>query len=156
MATISGNEGDLKTDMDNIRPGDREASDDGPNDGHNAAGTAVEVADTGLEKHGRVPHHEEANTPAEHSLVDQAVVEVKQGQDVDVSFSLQLFMLCRNNKTRNDAAEADAYPHAACLTQGAPGLVMGPCIVEIDRIVIRDVQYQLEVNRCRNEEVNVK
>ncbi|KAH3805214.1 hypothetical protein DPMN_133511 [Dreissena polymorpha] len=39
---------------------------------------------------------------------------------------------------------------------GTPGLVMGPCIVEIDRIVIRDVQYQLEVNRCRNEEVNVK
>ncbi|KAH3835518.1 hypothetical protein DPMN_108871 [Dreissena polymorpha] len=37
---------------------------------------------------------------------------------------------------------------------GAPGLVMGPCIVEIDRIVIRDVQYQLQVNRCRNEEVN--
>ncbi|KAH3734587.1 hypothetical protein DPMN_041026 [Dreissena polymorpha] len=33
-------------------------------------------------------------------------------------------------------------------------LVMGPCIVEICRIVIRDVQYQLEVNRCRNEEVN--
>ncbi|KAH3863799.1 hypothetical protein DPMN_026799 [Dreissena polymorpha] len=31
-------------------------------------------------------------------------------------------------------------------------LVMGLCIVEIDRIVIRDVQYQLEVNRCRNEE----
>ncbi|KAH3841120.1 hypothetical protein DPMN_114577 [Dreissena polymorpha] len=26
--------------------------------------------------------------------------------------------------------------------------------LEIDRIVIRDVQYQLEVNRCRNEEVN--
>ncbi|KAH3851705.1 hypothetical protein DPMN_094189, partial [Dreissena polymorpha] len=33
-------------------------------------------------------------------------------------------------------------------------MVMGPCITEIDRIVIRDVQYQLEVNRCRNEEVN--
>ncbi|KAH3847700.1 hypothetical protein DPMN_090031 [Dreissena polymorpha] len=33
-------------------------------------------------------------------------------------------------------------------------LVMGPCIVEIDRIVIRDVQYQFEVNRCTNEEVN--
>ncbi|KAH3866813.1 hypothetical protein DPMN_029936 [Dreissena polymorpha] len=32
-------------------------------------------------------------------------------------------------------------------------LVMGPCIVEIDCIVIREVQYQLEVNRCRNEEV---
>ncbi|KAH3864368.1 hypothetical protein DPMN_027385 [Dreissena polymorpha] len=35
-------------------------------------------------------------------------------------------------------------------------LVMGPCIVEIDRIVIREDQYQLEVNRCRNEEVIVK
>ena len=33
---------------------------------------------------------------------------------------------------------------------------MGPCMVEIDRIVIREVQYQFEVNRCRNEEVNVK
>ncbi|KAH3725772.1 hypothetical protein DPMN_051621 [Dreissena polymorpha] len=33
---------------------------------------------------------------------------------------------------------------------GAPGLVIGPCIVEIDRI------YQLEVNRWRNEEVIVK
>ncbi|KAH3804813.1 hypothetical protein DPMN_133103 [Dreissena polymorpha] len=39
---------------------------------------------------------------------------------------------------------------------GAPGLVMGPCIVEIDRIVIREVQYQLEVNRCRNEEIIVQ
>ncbi|KAH3813834.1 hypothetical protein DPMN_142304 [Dreissena polymorpha] len=37
---------------------------------------------------------------------------------------------------------------------GAPGLIMWPCI--IDRIVIRDVQYQFEVNRCRNEEVIVK
>ncbi|KAH3754115.1 hypothetical protein DPMN_188776 [Dreissena polymorpha] len=37
---------------------------------------------------------------------------------------------------------------------GAPVLVMGPCVVEIDRIVIRDNQYQLEVNRCRNEEFN--
>ncbi|KAH3704164.1 hypothetical protein DPMN_079220 [Dreissena polymorpha] len=35
-------------------------------------------------------------------------------------------------------------------------LVMGPCIVEIYRIVIREVQYQLEVNRCRNEESIVK
>ncbi|KAH3713349.1 hypothetical protein DPMN_073139 [Dreissena polymorpha] len=32
----------------------------------------------------------------------------------------------------------------------------GPCIVEIDRIVIREVQYQLEVNRCRNEVIIVK
>ncbi|KAH3849760.1 hypothetical protein DPMN_092164 [Dreissena polymorpha] len=37
---------------------------------------------------------------------------------------------------------------------GAPGLVMGPCIVEVNRIVIRDVQYQFEVNRCRYEKVN--
>ncbi|KAH3813216.1 hypothetical protein DPMN_141668 [Dreissena polymorpha] len=28
---------------------------------------------------------------------------------------------------------------------------MGPCIVEIDRIVIREVQYQFEVNQCKNE-----
>ena len=34
---------------------------------------------------------------------------------------------------------------------GAPGLVMGPCIVEIDPYVIREVQYQFEVNPCRNE-----
>ncbi|KAH3792731.1 hypothetical protein DPMN_146230 [Dreissena polymorpha] len=40
--------------------------------------------------------------------------------------------------------------------EGALGLVMGPCIVEIGRIVIRDVKYQFEVNRCRNEEVIVK
>ncbi|KAH3896939.1 hypothetical protein DPMN_021123 [Dreissena polymorpha] len=41
-------------------------------------------------------------------------------------------------------------------TGGAPGLIMGPCIVEIDLIVIRYVQYQFEVNRCRNEEFIVK
>ncbi|KAH3832189.1 hypothetical protein DPMN_105467 [Dreissena polymorpha] len=35
-------------------------------------------------------------------------------------------------------------------------LVMGSCIVEIDRIVLREVQYLLEVNRCRNEEIIVK
>ncbi|KAH3865207.1 hypothetical protein DPMN_028246 [Dreissena polymorpha] len=39
---------------------------------------------------------------------------------------------------------------------GAPGLVMGLCIVEIERIVIREVRYQLDVNRCRNEEIIVK
>ncbi|KAH3775369.1 hypothetical protein DPMN_176770 [Dreissena polymorpha] len=38
--------------------------------------------------------------------------------------------------------------------RGAPGLVMGPCIVEIDLIVIREAQFQFEVNRYRNEEVN--
>ncbi|KAH3787139.1 hypothetical protein DPMN_165259 [Dreissena polymorpha] len=31
-------------------------------------------------------------------------------------------------------------------------LVMGPCIIEIDH----KVQYQLEVNRCRKEEIIVK
>ncbi|KAH3815891.1 hypothetical protein DPMN_144427 [Dreissena polymorpha] len=33
--------------------------------------------------------------------------------------------------------------------RGVPGLIMGPCIVEIDRIVLREVQYQLEVNRLK-------
>ncbi|KAH3747189.1 hypothetical protein DPMN_181610 [Dreissena polymorpha] len=33
---------------------------------------------------------------------------------------------------------------------------MGPCIAEIGCIVIREVQYQFEVNRCRNEEIIVK
>ncbi|KAH3814464.1 hypothetical protein DPMN_142965 [Dreissena polymorpha] len=41
-------------------------------------------------------------------------------------------------------------------TWGAPRLIMGPCIVEIDRIGIRYVQYQFEVSRCRNEEFIVK
>ncbi|KAH3889118.1 hypothetical protein DPMN_013167 [Dreissena polymorpha] len=40
--------------------------------------------------------------------------------------------------------------------RGVPGLVMGPCIVDIDRIVIREVQYQFQVNWCRNEEIIVK
>ncbi|KAH3866665.1 hypothetical protein DPMN_029763 [Dreissena polymorpha] len=33
--------------------------------------------------------------------------------------------------------------------RGAPGLVMGPCIVEIDLIVIREVHNQFEVNRLK-------
>ncbi|KAH3702510.1 hypothetical protein DPMN_077534 [Dreissena polymorpha] len=33
---------------------------------------------------------------------------------------------------------------------------MGPCIVEIGCIVIREVQYQFEKNWCRNEEILVK
>ena len=40
--------------------------------------------------------------------------------------------------------------------RGAPGWIMGPCIVEIDSIVIREVQYQFEENRRRKEEVIVK
>ncbi|KAH3895818.1 hypothetical protein DPMN_019985 [Dreissena polymorpha] len=55
--------------------------------------------------------------------------------------------LSDHNSSPRAIAQADA---------GAPGLVMGPCIVEIDRIVIREVQYQLEVNLCRNEEIIVK
>ncbi|KAH3707700.1 hypothetical protein DPMN_067111 [Dreissena polymorpha] len=35
-------------------------------------------------------------------------------------------------------------------------LVMGPCIIEIDHIVIIEVRYLLEVNRCRKEEIIVK
>ncbi|KAH3868731.1 hypothetical protein DPMN_031883 [Dreissena polymorpha] len=38
----------------------------------------------------------------------------------------------------------------------SPGLVIAPCIVEIDCIVIKEVQYQFEVNQCRNEEIIVK
>ena len=40
--------------------------------------------------------------------------------------------------------------------RGASGLIMAPCIVEIDSIVIKEVQYQFEVNLCRNEEIIVK
>ncbi|KAH3846904.1 hypothetical protein DPMN_089211 [Dreissena polymorpha] len=47
-------------------------------------------------------------------------------------------------------------PRRIFLIHGPPGLVMGPCIVEIGRIVIREVQYQLEVNRCKNREVIVR
>ncbi|KAH3725955.1 hypothetical protein DPMN_051810 [Dreissena polymorpha] len=35
-----------------------------------------------------------------------------------------------------------------------PRVDNGPCIVDIDHIVIREVQYQLEANLCINEEVN--
>ncbi|KAH3846716.1 hypothetical protein DPMN_089018 [Dreissena polymorpha] len=37
-----------------------------------------------------------------------------------------------------------------------PILTVLSCIVEIDRIVIREFQYQFEENRCRNEEIIVK
>ncbi|KAH3792518.1 hypothetical protein DPMN_146015 [Dreissena polymorpha] len=57
---------------------------------------------------------------------------------------------------RTDGRTSPQYPHFFSEKTGAPWLVMGPCIVEIDRIVIREVQYQLEVNRCKNEEIIVK
>ncbi|KAH3794801.1 hypothetical protein DPMN_148340 [Dreissena polymorpha] len=57
--------------------------------------------------------------------------------------------MARQRPTRNST------PHV--LLRDAPGLlVIGPCIVEIGCIVIREVQYQLEVNQCRNEEILVK
>ncbi|KAH3880122.1 hypothetical protein DPMN_004035 [Dreissena polymorpha] len=67
----------------------------------------------------------------------------------DINFDYILSIENTSYKTKNGAAanEADTYPHAACLTQGRP---------RIDRIVIREVQYQFEVNRCRNEEIIVK
>ncbi|KAH3834529.1 hypothetical protein DPMN_107858 [Dreissena polymorpha] len=40
--------------------------------------------------------------------------------------------------------------------EGCPRVGNGLCIAEIDRIVIRKIQYQFEVNRCRNEEIIVK
>ncbi|KAH3867972.1 hypothetical protein DPMN_039091 [Dreissena polymorpha] len=42
------------------------------------------------------------------------------------------------------------------MARAPPGLVMVLCIVEIERIVIREVRYQLDVNRCRNEDIIVK
>ncbi|KAH3731075.1 hypothetical protein DPMN_057080 [Dreissena polymorpha] len=37
-----------------------------------------------------------------------------------------------------------------------PTVGNGLCIVEIERIVLREVRYQLDVNRCTNEEIIVK
>ncbi|KAH3833977.1 hypothetical protein DPMN_107295 [Dreissena polymorpha] len=64
---------------------------------------------------------------------------------------------CRNEEmiVKGNFGVRGLYGHGLC-GRGAPGLVMGPCIAEIDRIVIREVQYQFEVNRCRNEEIIVK
>ncbi|KAH3733819.1 hypothetical protein DPMN_040254 [Dreissena polymorpha] len=65
-------------------------------------------------------------------------------------------------RVRNGAMHKVQYQFEAILGgrglcgRGAPGLVMGPCIAEIDRIIIRKVQYQFEVNLCRNEEIKVK
>ncbi|KAH3750140.1 hypothetical protein DPMN_184657 [Dreissena polymorpha] len=58
---------------------------------------------------------------------------------------------CRNEEIIVKCNFGLAWPICG---RGAPGLVKGPCIVEIDRIVIRKAQYQFEVNQCRNEEVN--
>ncbi|KAH3838566.1 hypothetical protein DPMN_111974 [Dreissena polymorpha] len=60
------------------------------------------------------------------------------------------------NQCRNEEVIVKGNFGCGLCGRGAPGLVMGPCIVEIDRIVLREVQYQFEVNRCRNEEIIVK
>ncbi|KAH3714652.1 hypothetical protein DPMN_057341 [Dreissena polymorpha] len=49
---------------------------------------------------------------------------------------------------------ATRIPKPHVWPRGAQALVMRQCIVEIDCIVIRHVQYKFEVNRCRNEKVN--
>ncbi|KAH3805378.1 hypothetical protein DPMN_133681 [Dreissena polymorpha] len=49
---------------------------------------------------------------------------------------------------RDEVMLKQNFGWAWSLWAGAPGLIYG--------IVIRDVQYQFEVNRCRNEEVYVK
>ncbi|KAH3777079.1 hypothetical protein DPMN_178517 [Dreissena polymorpha] len=71
--------------------------------------------------------------------------------------------MTRQRQTRAPPVEIDRIVRIEAILggcglceRGAPWLVMGPCIVEIDCIVIREVQYQLEVNRCRNEEIIVK
>ncbi|KAH3838572.1 hypothetical protein DPMN_111980 [Dreissena polymorpha] len=59
---------------------------------------------------------------------------------------------CRNEEIIVKGNFGWAWPMWA----GRPRVGNGPCIAEIDRIVIREVQYQFEVNRCRNEEIIVK
>ncbi|KAH3876169.1 hypothetical protein DPMN_000004 [Dreissena polymorpha] len=62
------------------------------------------------------------------------------------------------NRCRNEEIIVEMTILGGCglCGRGAPGLVMGPCIDEINCIVIREVQYQFEVNRCTNEEIIVK
>ncbi|KAH3783489.1 hypothetical protein DPMN_161427 [Dreissena polymorpha] len=56
------------------------------------------------------------------------------------------------NQCRNEEIVKGNFGWVIC----GRGLLMGPCIADIDRIVIREVQYQFEVNRCRNKEIIVK
>ncbi|KAH3720730.1 hypothetical protein DPMN_063634 [Dreissena polymorpha] len=70
----------------------------------------------------------------------------------DVQYQFEVNQ-CRNEEIIVKGNFGWAWPMSA----GCPiGLVMGPCIAEIDRIVIREVQYHFEVNWCRNEETIVK
>ncbi|KAH3791621.1 hypothetical protein DPMN_145109 [Dreissena polymorpha] len=63
---------------------------------------------------------------------------------------------CRNEEVnvKNGGRGRRVFPSRMFDPGGAPGVVIGLFIVEIDCIVIRDVRYQLEVNRCKSEEVN--
>ncbi|KAH3734841.1 hypothetical protein DPMN_041291 [Dreissena polymorpha] len=85
-----------------------------------------------------------------HPRIDRIVI-----REIQYQFEVNR---CRNEeiivKGNFGWAILGGYKHLC--GQDAPGLVMGPCIVEIDSIFIREIQYQFEVNRCRNEEVNVK
>ncbi|KAH3822347.1 hypothetical protein DPMN_124124 [Dreissena polymorpha] len=64
--------------------------------------------------------------------------------------------MARQRPTRAPHVEIDRIVIRETILGGCGLLWAGPYIVEIDLIVIRDVQYQFEVNRCRNEEIIVK
>ncbi|KAH3882687.1 hypothetical protein DPMN_006631 [Dreissena polymorpha] len=94
--------------------------------------------------------------------IDRIVIrEVQYRLEVNRHFGWAWPMWKRRPRVGKRAMHKVQYQFEAILGgrdlcgRGAPGLVMGPCIVEINRIVIREVQYQFEVNRCRNEEVIV-
>ncbi|KAH3877059.1 hypothetical protein DPMN_000915 [Dreissena polymorpha] len=60
-----------------------------------------------------------------------------------------------NQPTDQQTGQKQYVPHYYKMERQRPTrLVMGPCKVEIDRIVIRDVQYKFEVIQCTNKEVN--
>ncbi|KAH3797401.1 hypothetical protein DPMN_150981 [Dreissena polymorpha] len=85
-------------------------------------------------------------------VMEPCIVEIDRIVIREVQYQLEV------NRCRNIEVIVKKAILGGCgiCGRGARGLVMGPCIVEIDRIVIREVQYQFEVNRCRNEEIIVK
>ncbi|KAH3897634.1 hypothetical protein DPMN_021827 [Dreissena polymorpha] len=60
---------------------------------------------------------------------------------------------CRNEEIIVKGNFGWAWPMWAGRSRVA---IIGTCLAEIDHIVIREVQYEFEVNRCRNEEILVK
>ncbi|KAH3722262.1 hypothetical protein DPMN_065218 [Dreissena polymorpha] len=87
-------------------------------------------------------------------VMGPCIVEIDRIVIREVQYQLEVNR-CRNEEIVVKGNFGWVWPMWLC-GRGAPGLVMGPCIVEIDRIVIGEVQYQFEVNRCRNEEIIVK